>query len=100
MVEYREGLEGKRPQLSDLRESGSIEQDADMVLFVHRPEYYNILQDENCRDLRGLAELIIRKQRNGETGNILMAFQKEFTSFVSYEGNGFNNNPKIEFKEV
>ena len=99
-IESREGIEGKRPQLSDLRESGAIEQDADMVLFVHRPEYYNILQDENGRDLRGLAELIIGKQRNGETGKMLMAFQKDFTSFVAYEGHGFNNSPKIEFKEV
>lgn len=98
-IESREGIEGKRPQLSDLRESGAIEQDADMVMFVHRPEQYNILQDENGRDMRNLAELIISKQRNGETGKILMAFQKEFTSFIPHEG-GFNNNPKIEFKEV
>lgn len=99
-IESREGIEGKRPQLSDLRESGAIEQDADMVLFVHRPEYYNILQDENGRDLRGLAELIIGKQRNGETGKILMTFQKEFTSFVAYDGHGTNDTQEKDFIEV
>ena len=99
-IESREGIEGKRPQLSDLRESGAIEQDADMVLFVHRPEYYNILQDENGRDLRGLAELIIGKQRNGETGKILMTFQKEFTSFVAYDGHGTIDTQETDFIEV
>lgn len=99
-IESREGIEGKRPQLSDLRESGAIEQDADMVLFVHRPEYYNILQDENGRDLRGLAELIIGKQRNGETGKILMSFQKEFTSFVAYDGHGTIDTQETDFIEV
>ena len=64
-VESREGLEGKRPQLSDLRESGAIEQDADMVLFVHRPEYYHIYQDDNGRDLHGMAQIIIAKHRKG-----------------------------------
>ena len=58
-VENREGIDGKRPQLSDLRESGAIEQDADMVCFIHRPEYYKIYQDEKGHDLHGMAEIII-----------------------------------------
>ena len=58
-VEQRDGIEGKRPQLSDLRESGAIEQDADLVLFVHRPEYYRIFQDEKGNDLHGKAQIII-----------------------------------------
>ena len=88
-VENREGLEGKRPQLSDLRESGAIEQDADMVLFVHRPEYYHIYQDDNGRDLHGKTQIIIAKQRNGATGDILLSFDSEHTCFTEYEG-GFS----------
>ena len=84
-VEGREGLEGKRPQLSDLRESGAIEQDADMVLFVHRPEYYHIYQDENGRDLRGMAQIIIAKHRKGATGDVLLNFRGEFTRFENPE---------------
>ncbi len=84
-VEGREGIEGKRPQLSDLRESGAIEQDADMVLFVHRPEYYRIFQDEKGNDLRGKAQIIIAKHRKGSTGDVLLAFQGQYTRFSNPE---------------
>ncbi len=96
-VESREGdgLDAKRPQLSDLRESGAIEQDADMVLFVHRPEYYNIKQDEHGNDLRGMAQIIIAKHRKGATGDVLLHFKGAYTRFqnreeanVPFEDNG------------
>lgn len=80
-VENREGKDGKRPQLSDLRESGAIEQDADMVCFIHRPEYYKIFSDENGNDLRGMAEIIIAKHRNGAVGDVLLRFKGEFARF-------------------
>lgn len=79
-VEQRGG--NKRPQLSDLRESGSIEQDADVVCFLYRPEYYGIqTDDETGQSTAGIAELIIGKQRNGPTGNIRMQFIKEYARF-------------------
>ena len=84
-VESRDGLEGKRPQLSDLRESGAIEQDADMVLFVHRPEYYHIFEDDKGRDLHGMAQIIIAKHRKGATGDVLLTFRGEFTRFENPE---------------
>lgn len=80
-IENREGLEGKRPQLSDLRESGAIEQDADLVMFVHRPEYYHINQTDNGKDLRGLAQIIIAKHRKGATGDVNLVFKAEYTRF-------------------
>ena len=80
-VENREGLEGKRPQLSDLRESGAIEQDADMVLFVHRPEYYHIFEDDKGNDLHGMAQIIIAKHRKGATGDVLLTFKGQYTRF-------------------
>jgi len=67
----------KKPLLSDLRESGSIEQDADVVAFIHRAEYY----DRDNEDLKGKAEIIIAKQRNGPTGSIELAFLSDFTRF-------------------
>ncbi|GAB4240240.1 MAG: replicative DNA helicase [Acidobacteriota bacterium] len=70
-----------RPQLSDLRDSGSIEQDADVVLFVYRPELYVSEPDE---DIEGIAEIIIGKQRNGPIGTIRLVFIKEFTKFANY----------------
>ena len=88
-VENREGMEGKRPQLSDLRESGAIEQDADMVMFVHRPEYYRIFQDEKGNDLRGKAQIIIAKHRKGSTGDVLLRFQGEFTRFADPDDGRF-----------
>ena len=89
-VESREGLEGKRPQLSDLRESGAIEQDADMVIFVHRPEYYHIYQDDNGNDLRGMAQIIIAKHRKGATGDVLLTFRGEYTRFENPEEGRLN----------
>ena len=100
-VESREGLEGKRPQLSDLRESGAIEQDADMVLFVHRPEYYHIYQDENGRDLHGMAQIIIAKHRKGATSDVLLNFRGEFTRFENPEDTSSNlNNAPIGGGEI
>ncbi|MGE3466045.1 MAG: replicative DNA helicase [Pyrinomonadaceae bacterium] len=70
-----------KPLMSDLRESGSIEQDADVVAFIYREDYYKPT-DEN----QGLAELIVSKQRNGPTGTVKLAFLKEFTRFENYFG--------------
>jgi replicative DNA helicase len=103
-VENREGNEGKRPQLSDLRESGAIEQDADMVVFIHRPEYYRIYADEKGRDLRGKAEIIIAKHRNGAVGDVLLTFKGEYARFQNPEDDmhiplpGENTNPMIQNK--
>ena len=75
----------KRPQLSDLRESGSIEQDADMVIFVHRPEYYQIDFDSNGNSLKGMAQIIIAKHRNGAIGDVLLRFKGGLTRFENIE---------------
>lgn len=79
-VETRGG--DKKPQLSDLRESGSIEQDADMVMFLYRPEYYGITADENGMPNNGVSELIIAKHRNGKTGTTNLKFIGNFTKFT------------------
>ncbi len=79
-VESRD--KSKRPQLSDLRESGAIEQDADVVFFVYRPEYYGILEFPDTGDsTHNMCEIIIGKQRNGPTGNVRLTFLKEFGKF-------------------
>ena len=77
----REGIEGKRPQLSDLRESDSLEQDSDMIIFVHRPDYYNIYMDENGNDLRGIVNVIIAKNRNGTTGSIYLKSSEDYMKY-------------------
>jgi replicative DNA helicase len=73
-----------RPQLSDLRESGSIEQDADLVMFLYRPEYYHTAMDAQEKGIQGKAELIISKQRNGPTGTVELFFRKECARFESF----------------
>ncbi len=80
-----ESREGKRPQLSDLRESGAIEQDADIVLFIHRPEYFGITEDDSGNSLLGVAEIIIAKHRNGATDDVHLAFKKELAKFSDME---------------
>ena len=80
-----ESREGKRPQLCDLRESGAIEQDADIVLFIHRPEYYGITEDEDGNSLIGLAEIIIAKHRNGAVGDVRLSFKKNLAKFADME---------------
>lgn len=75
-----ESRQNKRPMLSDLRESGSIEQDADIVLFIYRDDYYND-QSEN----RNCAELIVAKNRHGETGMVELQWMGQFTSFAAQD---------------
>ena len=86
-VETRGG--SKKPILSDLRESGAIEQDADMVLFIYRPEYYKIDEDEHGNSTKGLAELIIAKHRNGALADIKLNFIDRFAKFTDFEINDF-----------
>ena len=91
-VESRQGIEGKTPQLSDLRESGAIEQDADMVCFIHRPEYYHLYSDEKTgKDLRGLAQIIVAKHRNGATDSIWLRFRGKYAKFQN-ESEGIDDD--------
>lgn len=77
--------DGKRPQLSDLRESGAIEQDADIVCFIHRPEYYlRSKTDANGNNIDGLAEFIIAKHRSGSVADVNMRFRGEFARFENW----------------
>lgn len=83
-VETRGG--DKRPQLSDLRESGSIEQDADMVMFLYRPEYYGIMTDEDGTPNQGVGEVIIAKHRNGSLDTVRLKFIGKYTKFCDLDG--------------
>jgi replicative DNA helicase len=83
-----EERQGMRPQLSDLRESGAIEQDADLIIFIYRDEVYNRSEDNPNK---GKAEVIIGKQRNGPIGKVELAFFDKFTTFKDlYRGEGEN----------
>jgi replicative DNA helicase len=90
-VETRGG--DKRPQLSDLRESGSIEQDADIVMFLYRPEYYKITVDEDGMPTQGMGEVIIAKHRNGSTGTAKLKFIGKFTKFADFDAPAAHDNP-------
>ncbi len=87
-VETRGG--SKRPQLSDLRESGAIEQDADIVSFIYRPEYYQILEDEEGQSLKGVAEIIVAKHRNGALKTVKLKFTDQFAKFSDLDDPNFN----------
>jgi replicative DNA helicase len=97
-VETRGG--DKRPMISDLRESGSIEQDADVVLFIYRAERYGITVDENGNSTEGMSEIIVGKQRNGPTGMVRLAFVNRYarfenmTTFYGSGGDGFDALPE------
>jgi replicative DNA helicase len=78
-VEQRGG--DKRPQLSDLRESGAIEQDADIVSFIYRPEYYGFMQDEDGNSNEGVGEIMIAKHRNGDLKNVRLRFIGKYARF-------------------
>ena len=96
-VESRTGTGSKRPMLSDLRESGAIEQDADIVTFIYRPEYYKIYEWDNGDDSRSQAEIIIAKHRNGALENVRLKFTAEFAKFsdIDYFDN-FSSNLEDE----
>jgi replicative DNA helicase len=95
-----ENREDKRPQLADLRESGSIEQDADVVMFVYRHAYYLERQEpkpgttehfqwqEEVSEMRNIAEVIIGKQRHGPIGKVRVGFQAELTKFTNLDSTG------------
>ena len=91
-VEMRSG--SKRPQLSDLRESGAIEQDADVVCFIHRPEKYGFLEDEEGNSLVGLAEIIIAKHRNGALGDVRLRFKDKLAKFAELNDDFIESNPE------
>ena len=95
-VETRGG--DKRPVLSDLRESGSIEQDADMVLFIYRADRYDITEDEDGNLTAGVAEILLRKNRNGPTGKVKLKFIERFAKFADMSSLDGNETNKFQSK--
>lgn len=92
-VETRGG--DKKPMLSDLRESGAIEQDADMVMFIYRPEYYGLTEDAEGNPTQGLGELIIAKHRNGSTEDVKIRFINHLAKFTNWDNDNFEQNAAI-----
>lgn len=94
-----ESRQDKIPILSDLRESGSIEQDADMVGFLYRPEYYNITQDADGNDLTGVAQFIIAKHRHGKTDSAKIRWKEKFAKFedFAFDSSSFAENESVTF---
>ena len=88
-TESRTGEGGKKPTLADLRDSGSIEQDADIVMFLYRDEYYKDISGSDARggETANIAEVIIAKNRHGEVGNVRMGWVGQFTKFSTLEEN-------------
>lgn len=82
----------KKPQLSDLRESGAIEQDADQVMFIYRPEYYNITQDDQGNSVAGMGEIIMAKNRSGSLENVWLKFIGKYTKYCDLDFTPFDNN--------
>jgi replicative DNA helicase len=77
----------KKPTLSDLRESGAIEQDADIVAFIYRPEYYGVTTDDNGLSLEGVGQLIIAKNRDGGLKDILFRYNESLTKIYDFDAN-------------
>ncbi|MEL6606877.1 MAG: replicative DNA helicase, partial [Bacteroidota bacterium] len=97
-VETRGG--NKRPQLSDLRESGSIEQDADMVMFLYRPEYYGMTEDEDGNPTQDMAEVIVAKHRNGSLDSAGLKFIGKYTKFTDLGPAGFSDTAYANFDTI
>jgi len=91
-----EATKDNRPRLSHLRESGAIEQDADVVMFVHREEYYHTAEEARERDLVGKADLIVAKQRNGPTDDVKLTWRQEFTRFENRTRDSFDEFNQFE----
>ena len=89
----------KRPQLSDLRESGAIEQDADIVAFIHRPEYYGFTQTEDGTPTAGMAEIILAKHRNGAVTDVSLRFIKDQARFTDIDGGGMTTAGPQQYED-
>jgi replicative DNA helicase len=90
-----ESRSDKKPIMSDLRESGSIEQDADLVMFIYRPEYYGIMQDASGNSTEGKAAIMVCKNRNGATGDVILDWVPSRTMFADVNKNSYVDNSDV-----